>query len=340
MALPLFEAGKKRILFFTRGRGRGHAIPDIAVGRELEQLRPDIAVRFVSYGTGALTFAAHGIPCIDLQLPDHNSIAATTVLAGRLIASMAPELVVAHEEFSAMPVAKIFGLPTVMITDFFAEPGMLSMDSLWFADRVFFLAKRGLHAEPPSVKGKVEYLGPALREFAYGRRDRLRARAELQLPADATIITVLPGSWTEAMAPCFDPVMAAFDSLKQPSKHLVWLAGTDEHLLKQRVSGRNNITVLGADWQIDRLMVASDLAITKANRMTVIELAALGIRTLSLSHGLNPVDERCVAGLRSNETIDVADLTPRRLKLTLARQTPVPVRFRSRSCAKALSQLL
>ena len=329
------------MLFFTRGRGRGHAIPDIAIVRELEQLRPGIQVRFVSYGTGALTFAAHGIPCIDLQLPDQNSIAATTVLAGRLIAAMAPDIVVAHEEFSAMPVAKIFGLPTVMITDFFTAPGMLSMESLWYADRVLFLARRGLHVEPPSVRGKVKYLGPALRAFTYRRRDRRRARAELGLAAHATVLTVLPGSWTEAMAPAYDAVVSAFDRLRQPDKHLVWLAGADEYLLKQRVSAhRRDLTILGTDWQIDRLMVASDLVITKANRMTVIELASLGIRTLSLSYGLNPVDEQCVAGLEGNETIAIAALTPGRLRLALARPEPAAVRFRSRSCAKELSLML
>ena len=336
-----FEPGRKKILFFTRGRGRGHAIPDIAIVRELEQLRPDIQVRFVSYGTGAVTFAAHGIPCIDLQLPDQNSIAATTVLAGRVIAALSPDMVVAHEEFSAMPVAKIFGLPTVMITDFFTGPGMLSMESLWYADRVLFLARRGFHVEPPSVRGKVKYLGPALRPFTYRRRDRRRARAELGLAADGAVITVLPGSWTEAMAPAYEAVVTAFDRLKQPSKHLVWLAGTDEHLLKKLVSARrNDISVLGTDWQIDRLMVASDLVITKANRMTVIELASLGIRTLSLSYGLNPVDEQCVAGLEANETIAIGDLTAGRLRQALARPEPAAVRFRSRSCAKELSRLV
>ena len=328
------------MLFFTRGRGRGHAIPDIAIVRELEQLRPDIQVRFVSYGTGALTFAAHGIPCIDLQLPDQNSIAATTVLAGRVMAAMAPDLVVAHEEFSAMPVAKIFGLPTVMITEFFTGPGMLSMESLWYADRVLFLARRGFHVEPPSVRGKVKYLGPALRPFTYRRRDRRRARAELGLAADGAVITVLPGSWTEAMAPAYEAVVTAFDRLKRREKHLVWLAGADEELLKQRVSERLDITILETDWQIDRLMVASDLVITKANRMTVIELASLGIRTLSLSYGLNPVDEQCVAGLEANETIAIGDLTAGRLRQALARPEPAAVRFRSRSCAKELSRLV
>ena len=87
-------------------------------------------------------------------------------------------------------------------------------------------------------------------------------------------------------------------------------------------------------------MVASDLVITKTNRMTVIELASLGIRTLSLSYGLNPVDEQCVAGLEGNETIAIAALTPGRLRLALARPEPAAVRFRSRSCAKELSRLV
>ena len=134
--------------------------------------------------------------------------------------------------------------------------------------------------------------------------------------------------------------MAAFDQLRQPGKHLVWLAGADEHLLKELVSGRNDITLLGTDWQIDRLMVASDLAITKSNRMTVIELASLGVRTLSLSYGLNPVDEQCVASLEGNETIGIEKLTAGRLKKALARPEPTAVRFRSRSCAVELSRML
>ncbi len=329
-----------RILFFSRGRGRGHAIPDIAIVRELQALRPDVEVQFVSYGTGAQTFAAHGIPVIDLQMPDVNSVAATTVLAGRAIAATGPDLVVAHEEFSAMPVAKIFALPTVMITDFFSQPGMLSMESLCFAEQVLLLGERGRFSEPPSVKGKVKYLGPVLRDFTYRRQDRSKARAELGLAEKATVITVCPGSWTEAMAPAYDLVMAAFDRLKSPDKQIVWMAGADENLLRRRAHRRPDVTILAADWQIDRRMVASDLVVTKANRMTVIELASLGIRTLSLSYGLNQVDEECISSLPTNETIPISKLTPRRLEKALARPEPAPVKFRSRSCARKLAELL
>ena len=60
-------------------------------------------------------------------------------------------------------------------------------------------------------------------------------------------------------ARAYKTVVTAFDQLRQPGKHSVWLAGADEHLLKERVSSG------------------------PPNRMTLMELALLGIRTLSLS---------------------------------------------------------
>ena len=86
----------------------------------------------------------------------------------------------------------------------------------------------------------MKYLGPALRTLTYRRRDHQQARAKLGLAADATVITVLPGSWTEAMAPAYEAIVTAFD---RP-------AGADEHLLKLRVSDRLDITILGANWQV------------------------------------------------------------------------------------------
>src|SRR5947207_13572778 len=83
---------KTKVLFFSRGRGRGHAIVDIEVGRELGELRGDVEIRFVSYGTGARTIAERGIAAIDLGLPDANGIAVTTVLARRLVGRLQPAL--------------------------------------------------------------------------------------------------------------------------------------------------------------------------------------------------------------------------------------------------------
>ncbi len=331
-----FDGSGPKIVFFSRGRGRGHAVVDIEVGTELCALRPDLQLLFVSYGTGARTFRERGIPLVDLGLPDANSIAATTVIAGRIVGGLRPDLVVAHEEFAALPAAKIFGFRTVMLTDFFGEPGKFSMESLWFADHILFLDRKGLFPEPPSVAGKVRYMGPRLRRFTYRRKDRERARRELGLPATGTVIAVFPGSWTEAMAPLVEPLLSALD----PNMHLLWLAGRDAPMLRERLSQRAGVTILDHDWQIDRLMAASDLAITKTNRMTVRELASLGIRTLSLDYGLNAVDADSIQPLLANRTIAIADLTAATLQERLRTPEPVPLRSRSRSCASELSSLL
>ena len=291
MPFPEFDRDKRKVLFFSRGRGRGHAIPDIEIVRQLERLRNDVQVRFVSYGTGARTIEEFRLPLIDMGLPELNSYVDTTVLAGKLIAWLAPDLVVSHEEFAALPAAKIFDKPTVLITDWFTDPEKYSMQSLRFADRIIFIDKRGIYAEPPWVKGKVRYVGPVLRKFEYRRRDRARARRELGITKDATVISVLPGSWTEEMVPIYDVVIAAFDKLRASPKHLIWLAGADHELLAAKTAGRGDVTVIERDWQIDRLMVASNLAITKANRKTVVELEYLGIPSISLSPNQNPIDD-------------------------------------------------
>jgi len=334
----MFDGVRKKLLYFSRGRGRGHAVIDIQIGQELTQLRSDVQILYVSYGTGALTFQERSIPVIDLGLPDMNSIAASTVLAGRVIGRLQPDLVVANEEFPALPAAKIFGNRTVMITDFFGEPGKFSMESLWFADHVLFLDRKG-DREPPPVAGKVRYLGPQLRQFAYKRKDRQRARQELGITS-TTVIGVFPGSWTEAMAPLVDRLLPALDTAKLDDVRVVWLAGQDAAKIRQRTKKRGYITVIDADWQIDRLMVACDLAITKTNRITVQELASLGIRTLSVDYGLNSIGCERIAHLRANRTIAIDNLNVAVIEASLHQREPVPWRTQRQSCASALSEIL
>jgi len=334
----MFDGARKKLLYFSRGRGRGHAVVDIQIGQELAKLRSDVQILYVSYGTGALTFREQRIPIIDLDLPDMNSIAATTVLAGRVIGRLQPDLVVANEEFPVLPAAKIFGNRTVMITDFFGEPGKFSMESLWFADHVLFLDRKN-EREPPPVAGKVRYMGPQLRPFAYTRKDRQRARQELGITG-TIVIGVFPGSWTEAMAPLVDRLLPALDAAKLGDVQVIWLAGQDAARIRKYTKKRSDITVLEADWQIDRLMVACNLAITKTNRITVQELASLGIRTLSVDYGLNSIGCERIAHLRANRTIAIDDLNAGVIEASLHQREPAPLQTRRQSCASALSEIL
>ena len=86
------------MLFFVRGLGSGHAIPDLGIAHELRKLRPDVQIAFASYGTGAKTLAEHKAPLVDLQLPEEGDFAEMLVRAGKTIARLTPDLVVSHEE--------------------------------------------------------------------------------------------------------------------------------------------------------------------------------------------------------------------------------------------------
>lgn len=331
MAFPQFDSDKRKILWFSRGRGRGHAIPDLEIWREL-----DAQVRFVSYGTGARTLEEFGHAVIDLDLPDEGSITDVTVMAGKLVGWLAPDLVVSHEEFPALPAAKIFDKPTVAVLDFFTTPHALSMSSLRYADRVIFTDHAGFYEEPPWLSGRVDYVGPVLRPFIYSRSDRARARGELALDEKAFVVCVLPGSWTEQDAPIADLVLDAFSRIEEP-KHLLWVAGPNINC--------PDVTVVEKDWCIERLMVAADVAVTKVNRITLIELEHLGIPSISLSHGLNAMDEQRAARIHSNRTLPARETSGEELSRHLieaASLTPTPLLHNqsAREAARLIAQSL
>jgi UDP-N-acetylglucosamine:LPS N-acetylglucosamine transferase len=273
----------RRIMYSSRGLGRGHAVIDIEIARALTRLRSDLEVTFVSHGTGADTFRRRGHAVVDLGLPDHPDVLETLVRVTRLIARLKPTLVIAHETFMALPAAKAFDIRSILITHWFVDPNQLWMQCLRYADRVVFVEEPGIFLEPPWVRGKVDYVGPAVRPFSWSKSDRARARRELSIPDNCLVLLVLPGSLPEAAAPICDTVTHAFDSLEVPAKRMVWLSGSDYVEISRRLKDHPNVTVLESDPQIDRLMAAGDLAVTKGTYNTTRELTALGVPSIAIT---------------------------------------------------------
>ena len=327
VAHPEFDPERIGVLFFSRGRGRGHAVPDAALAAELCRLRDDVDVRFVSYATGAETFAELDHTVIDLDLPEDNPLFETLIRATRVIGWLKPSLVIAHEELPALAAAKILELPTVYLADWFGRPEDIRTSLLAYADEIVFLDEAGVFPEPVQAAGRVQYVGPVLRPFCYTRQDRLRARQELGIPADQTVISVLPGSWTEDKAPIFSLVVAAFDLIPEKPKMLIWIAGEDHAILEKQARSRTDIVIKKQEWQMDRLMVASDVAVTKATRKTSMELAALGIPSISLSHGLNRIDDIRVKLIPSNTALQAKEVEAAILAGTVTRILHSPERL-------------
>lgn len=309
MSFPEFEQERKRLLFFSRGRGRGHAIPDVEILKSLAVVDPAVEVRVVSYGLGADTFNHFGYPVVDLGMPDESPIAEISVLAGRLIRWLHPDVVVAHEEFAVMPAAKIFDLRTIFITDFFTDADSYGMHALTFADEILFLGEAGVFEPPSWLRERTYYVGRLLRAFKYAAADKHKARAELALEAGEFVLLVLPGSWPERETPLVDLLRKACSLLTDRRVKIIWLATLDREEVERELSGLN-VSVLEHYWEIDRLMVACDVAITKSNRVTVFELESLGVPAISTSWGLSEIDDRAVSTIDPASLYRADELTP------------------------------
>jgi UDP-N-acetylglucosamine:LPS N-acetylglucosamine transferase len=296
---------RKRIMFFTRGRGRGHAVPDLLIAAQLQQLTDLLEVRFVSYGTGATTLRDSHAHVIDLGFTDGNNFFDTLIRATECIREFSPDLVVSHEEFAAVPAAQLAGVRVVFITDWFVEGTNLLMQAVRYAEHVLFIGNPGIFAEPEYLKGRVQYVGNVIRPFEYALSDRLRARDELRISHGLLLVSVIPGAWAnEIRSPIFDLVVSAFRDLPVSDKRLVWIGGSDHAALSSRSGDYSFLTVYPHHDPIEQLMVASDVVITKANRGTTMELDELRIPSISLSFGFNPVDDMIVCRLRNNTALN------------------------------------
>jgi hypothetical protein len=336
------------ILFFSRGRGSGHAVPDLALAEELHRHDENVAITWASYGTGYETLKAHGCDVIDLHLPEENPFVETHLAVFKLISATAPHLVISHEEFAVAPASRSLGVPVVFLIDFFLPAKHLWMQCLSCVDEILFIDDKSIFPAPANLASMTTYVGPILRPFSYRLSDRSRARRELGIDLDSCLIVGLPGKWfTEARAPVFDLLLAAYRRLQIPKKNLVYIAGKDHEALSARASAFQDVIVKDVDWAIDRWMVACDLAVTKATRKTTIELFSLGIPSISISPGLNRIDDLRVRSIPTNtalkaSALDVATLADTMVDVVRANRR-VPPRPGPRSvgvstCARRIAE--
>jgi UDP:flavonoid glycosyltransferase YjiC (YdhE family) len=122
------------IVYFSRGKGRGHAVPDNAIARRLLQRSPSIDIRFVSYSTGADVLRQCGWSVTELNLSEEPNFSDSLYEVARLLHSLPATLVVCHEEFAALCVAKALGIRTVFLTDWFISPESVIMQSLKYVN--------------------------------------------------------------------------------------------------------------------------------------------------------------------------------------------------------------
>jgi UDP-N-acetylglucosamine:LPS N-acetylglucosamine transferase len=297
-ALPV---NRNSVLFFSRGRGRGHAIPDLEVLRELKEIDGRLEIQFASYATGAATFKSEGHDVIDLGLPEANSFVETTILAHQIIQQVQPAVVISHEEFAALVAARLANLPSIFVCAWLPPVGSVAAESLVGVQDIIIIEEPGLFPVPPGVTARPHYVGPIVRKMKYGLADRPRLRKELGIEPDVLAILVVPsGAMTEEIAPISETVLAAFRALNRPQKRLYWLAGRDFDRLRKRTAGLPGVEVMEYYTPVERLIVCCDVVITKGTQQITLETASLGVPSISLSPGLNPIDEVLIPRERNN----------------------------------------
>ena len=257
----------------------------------MRELYPAINVQVVSYGTGAGVFRDHDVPVHDLGVDARGPLWPILVEAGRLLRRWCPSIVVSHEEYSLMPLCQALDVPALLLTHWFTSEQDPLMQACAYADLVLFLEQPGLFVEPLPLANRVKYVGPISRKFSYLPGDRARARRELGIRDGESLIAVLPGSWTEALVSSADLLKAALQESDSKNHRLIWVAGKDAEALKIAFADYPGVQVLGYEPELVRLLVASDLAITKGSYATGLELQALGVPALVLGHGNNPIDD-------------------------------------------------
>jgi hypothetical protein len=307
------QSNSARVLICSRGKGRGHAVPDAAIAHHLRHRRPDWDITFVSYGTGAMALRSLGEQVVDLGLPDDNPIWDTIARLIPVIQENRPTILISHEEFAALPIASAFGVPSVFMSDWFGAANTLTMQSLAHAGEVIVLDDPGFTDLPTGIESKLSWAGPVLRQLQDSGLSKEACRMKLGLPGRAFIVGVMPGSalmHSEAYAPTMDLILNAFDLLDEPGRHLIWVTPeTDAAIVEQRLSARSNATLVRACPEIDHIMLSCDVVLTKGNRITTLELAALSIPTISLSWGTNNIDDRRISRVSSNIALRARGLT-------------------------------
>lgn len=261
----------------------------------------ELSVSFASYATGADTLRRCNRPVHDLGLPEEHGYLETMYKAYDLIKQLRPNVVVAHEEFSALAAARLNATPSIFISAWLPAPGSVASESLDDACAVIVLDHPGIFQAPATLRSPPKYVGPVYRKMQFTRADRPMLRRELGISIDALVIAAVPGgAVSEAHSPIAETLFKAFSQLRQPESRLFWIGGKDTEAVAQVAGSFSGVEVRPFLQPIEKILAAADLVVTRGTRGITLDAAALGIPSLSLSPATNRIDDLLVPRIRSN----------------------------------------
>ncbi|SDF01557.1 hypothetical protein [Terriglobus roseus] len=268
---------------------------------------PSITSCFLSYEAGAKELREAGESTFDLGLPERNPFSETVVRTAQLLDRLRPSIVIAQEEPAALIAARIFRIPAIFSTHWFPLKEDPYSHHLSYADKILFMEREGLFIEPQEVVGRVTYTGPIVRQVRPTTGGSKAVRRHLGLKATDPLILVLPGSPPEDREPIAQLILDAFDCLPEPQKALVWVSPRDIEKVTASAGPRRNVHVMSKVSNLDDVIIASNLVITKGTYNLTNEIQLLGRPSIALTHRYNPIDDYFVRHSPQGHLVDVRE---------------------------------
>ncbi|MCD6505128.1 hypothetical protein J7M22_00755, partial [Candidatus Poribacteria bacterium] len=302
----------------SRGLGLGHATRDLAIAREVTSLRKDVELKFISYASGAEFLKDKPFPLTDLNLPAIGKDGERIFKITEVIGSESPDLIVTDEELHALPIARGFNIPSVLITNWFQadDPEVSALFEL--ADMIIVPDyKEGFHMTL-TAKDRILWTGPIwTKETEPTEENRRRARQELDIPPSVKLILLMHGAGDVMDIPFLERAAKAYQLLEIPSRLMIF-AGKFHEMFKH-LEERGNIQVMGYTERLDPYILAADLAITRGGHTSLWELAMAGIPAIAIPRPkhISPMNEIYAKNMEWRGTammIQEEELAPELLK--------------------------
>lgn len=289
------EIENPKILYLSRGRGFSHGMYDLLILKELKKINKNLSILVASYDKGYTYFLGNGFKPFNLGLNQDNELTLKAAFKmWSLIRKFKPDLVVTDEVFVVLHITKGLKIPSILITHWFFESFNKKhpvISAVKKANHVIFVDTPEFHTIPFVFNIHLTFVGPVIREFDYTLKDKKRARDELGISRDDKVILVTTGGRYKDRNRLLEVSVEAFKELQGDNLRLILLTGELYKDYLKRFADDDRIIVKDFDWKMDRLMVASDLAICKGTFMTTWELAYLGVPSISVPDISNPVDQ-------------------------------------------------
>ena len=270
----------KSIFLFSRGQGTAHACRDMILADSLSELDDSVEIKFVSYGEGYKTLSVLGWPCINIGIPFKEDEHDRLLKMGQALREEKPDLVISDEELLALPLAKIFQIPSLLITNWF-PPAPNHPTMSYFADpqEIIVPDLTDSFGAPSEIKSPVHFVGPILRPIDSNLAERKKFREEFGITPEEKLILVTAGEAESNDVDFFQRCIEVFKRLKLNAK-LIAVVGELKEELEGDMKADGRISLREYLWQLDRYMLASDLVIHRGGYFTLWELASVGMPSI------------------------------------------------------------